>query len=207
MRRRAGNLREVLPNGDPAMLDLRKLVDCCLNPTYARGRHKARVFRKFSRHRATRTRLSCERSCCPAAPRARRQFRFRATRRGDRWQTDVAVSRQGRRSMVRTIWIIRHGAPSSDAWSPARSCTTAHQNTHLSMSLKGIGFVVRDAIPRGILAFRRARSAMDRAAAVMRAARAKIQGPSGRDGRLRSLRLRRPAAASWARSSGACGLA
>jgi transposase InsO family protein len=28
--------------------------------------------------------------------------------------------------------------------------TTAHQNTHLSMPLKEIGFVDRDAIPRGV---------------------------------------------------------
>jgi hypothetical protein len=31
--------------------------------------------------------------------------------------------------------------------------TTAHQNTHLAMLLKGIGFAGRDAIPRGILDF------------------------------------------------------
>jgi len=31
--------------------------------------------------------------------------------------------------------------------------TTAHRNTHLSMSLKGIGIVGRDAVPWGILGF------------------------------------------------------
>jgi uncharacterized protein DUF6883 len=35
----------MLPNGDRAILDLRKLVDYCLNPAHSRGRHKARVFR------------------------------------------------------------------------------------------------------------------------------------------------------------------
>jgi hypothetical protein len=35
----------MLPNGDRAILDLRKLADYCLNPAHPRGRHKARVFR------------------------------------------------------------------------------------------------------------------------------------------------------------------
>ena len=35
-----------LPNGDRAIVDLRKLRDYCLNPSSPRGRHKARVFLK-----------------------------------------------------------------------------------------------------------------------------------------------------------------
>src|SRR5262245_25971894 len=38
--------------------------------------------------------------------------------------------------------------------------TSAHRNTHLSMSLKRTGFADRDAIPRGALGFWRARSVM-----------------------------------------------
>jgi len=34
----------LLPNGEHAIVDLRKLRDYCLNPDSARGRHKARVF-------------------------------------------------------------------------------------------------------------------------------------------------------------------
>lgn len=34
-----------LPNGDKAILDMRKLEDYCLSPSHPRGRHKARVFR------------------------------------------------------------------------------------------------------------------------------------------------------------------
>jgi len=34
-----------LPNGERAIVDLRKLRDYCLNPDSPRGRHKARVFR------------------------------------------------------------------------------------------------------------------------------------------------------------------
>jgi hypothetical protein len=33
-----------LPNGDRAIVDIRKLRDYCLNPGSPRGRHKARVF-------------------------------------------------------------------------------------------------------------------------------------------------------------------
>jgi uncharacterized protein DUF6883 len=34
----------LLPNGEHAIVDIRKLRDYCLNPDNARGRHKARVF-------------------------------------------------------------------------------------------------------------------------------------------------------------------
>jgi hypothetical protein len=33
-----------LPNGERAIVDIRKLRDYCLNPDSPRGRHKARVF-------------------------------------------------------------------------------------------------------------------------------------------------------------------
>jgi hypothetical protein len=33
-----------LPNGDQAIVDIRKLLDYCLNPQHPRGRNKARVF-------------------------------------------------------------------------------------------------------------------------------------------------------------------
>jgi len=35
-----------LPNGDRAILDIRKLEDYCLSPSHPRGRHKARVFQR-----------------------------------------------------------------------------------------------------------------------------------------------------------------
>lgn len=34
-----------LPNGENAVVDIRKLTEYCLNPENPRGRHKARVFR------------------------------------------------------------------------------------------------------------------------------------------------------------------
>jgi hypothetical protein len=38
-------MSDTLPNGENAILDLRKLEDYCLSTEHARGRHKARVFR------------------------------------------------------------------------------------------------------------------------------------------------------------------
>jgi hypothetical protein len=34
-----------LPHADPAIVDIRKLEDYCLNDAHPRGRHKGRVFR------------------------------------------------------------------------------------------------------------------------------------------------------------------
>jgi hypothetical protein len=51
-----------LPNGDEAIVDVRKVEDYCLSPSYPRGRHKARVFREtlgFSRA----MQRGCEMSC------------------------------------------------------------------------------------------------------------------------------------------------
>jgi hypothetical protein len=95
----------MLPNGDEAILDLRKLVDYCLSPTHPRGRHKARVFRES---------LGIGQGGVPAL----RELLLKAAAReaatqlpgdswGERWQVDVPISRHGRRAVVRTIWIIR----------------------------------------------------------------------------------------------------
>lgn len=34
-----------IPNGDKAVVDVRKLKDYCLNPSHEIGKHKARVFK------------------------------------------------------------------------------------------------------------------------------------------------------------------
>ena len=97
----------MLPNGDRAILDLRKLADYCLNPAHPRGRHKARVFRESlgmgqadaDGLRALLLHAAAHKAAIPLPGDAW----------GDRWQIDVAISRQGRRAMVRTIWIFRSG--------------------------------------------------------------------------------------------------
>jgi hypothetical protein len=97
----------MLPNGDRAILDIRKLADYCLNPAHSRGRHKARVFRDS---------LGIGQ---PEAADLRAHLLFAAGHEaatrlssdlwGDRWQIDVSVARQGRRAVVRTMWIVRRG--------------------------------------------------------------------------------------------------
>jgi hypothetical protein len=97
----------MLPNGDRAILDLRKLVDYCLNPAHPRGRHKARVFRDslgMGQADAAELRAFLLSAAAPEVAIA-----LPGDAWGDRWQIDVPISRQGRRAVVRTIWIRRSG--------------------------------------------------------------------------------------------------
>jgi hypothetical protein len=97
----------MLPNGDRAILDLRKLVEYCLNPAHSRGRHKARVFRdSLSMGQAEAAEL---RALFLYAAAHEAALALPGDAWGDRWQIDVAISRQGRRAVVRTIWILRSG--------------------------------------------------------------------------------------------------
>lgn len=96
-----------LPNGDRAELDLRKLTDYCLNPDHPRGRHKARVFRDALR--VEQTDAAELRNILLQAARDEAAVRSARDGWGDRWQVDVAITRQNRRAVVRTIWIVRNG--------------------------------------------------------------------------------------------------
>jgi len=67
----------MLPNGDRAIFDLRKLVDYCLDPAHSRGRHKARVFREsLGMGRAEATEL---RTLLLSGAAVTQRFRLRAT--------------------------------------------------------------------------------------------------------------------------------
>ena len=96
-----------LPNGDGAILDIRKIEDYCLSPSHPRGRHKARVFREaldLQRGDAAWLRdvlLEAARSS-EAAPIAVDPW-------GTHWRLDATVRRQGMSVVVRTIWIVRAG--------------------------------------------------------------------------------------------------
>ena len=96
-----------LPNGERAEFDLRKLTEYCLNPKDPRGRHKARVFRDaLGLGPADAEEL---RARFLNAAREGEAVLYDADNWGDRWRIDVAISRQDRRAMVRTIWIVRKG--------------------------------------------------------------------------------------------------
>lgn len=94
-----------LPDGDRAILDLRKLEDYCLNPQHPVGRNKARVFREaLGIVQADAASLAEEfleaARTTEAAPAGMDDW-------GPRWSVDIVVSRQDKRAMVRTIWMMR----------------------------------------------------------------------------------------------------
>jgi hypothetical protein len=96
-----------LPNAGQAVLDIRKIEDYCLNPSHPRGRHKARVFREA---------LNIQRDDAPwlrqvllEAVRSGEAARTAADAWGTSWRMDATIERQGKRAVVRTIWIVRTG--------------------------------------------------------------------------------------------------
>ena len=96
-----------LPDGERAVVDIAKLRDYCLSRTHTRGRHKARVF-------ASRLGLSA------VDAEFLRTELLRAAREGDaalgskdeygqRYIVDFELDNQGRRAVIRSTWIMRHG--------------------------------------------------------------------------------------------------
>jgi hypothetical protein len=98
-----------LPNGDRAELDLRKLTEYCLNPGHPRGRHKARVFRDalgIGQADAEELRARFLRAAREGTAVLHERDEW-----GERWRVDVAMLRQNKRVMIRTIWIVRRSSP------------------------------------------------------------------------------------------------
>lgn len=96
-----------LPNGDRAILELRKIEDYCLSPLHPRGRHKARVFSDalgIGRNDAR-----WLQAVLLAVARENEATELEWNSIGRRWRIDVPVSRQDRNIVVRTIWIVRTG--------------------------------------------------------------------------------------------------
>jgi hypothetical protein len=84
----------MLPYGERAILDVRKLVDYCLNPAHSRGRHKARVFRdSLGMRQIDAAEL---RGILLSAGAHEVATALPGDAWGDRWQIDVLISRQGR---------------------------------------------------------------------------------------------------------------
>ena len=96
-----------LPNGDQAILDLRKLEDYCLDPSHHRGRHKARVFQRalsIGQPDAAwlRETLLVGARSCEAVEQTTDLY-------GTRWRVDVPAARQDRIVVIRSVWIVRVG--------------------------------------------------------------------------------------------------
>jgi len=96
-----------LPNAPSAILNLRKLEEYCLNPLHPRGRHKARVFREapgIGRSHAGWLRREILTVLTEAEA-----AELDLDNYGRRWRMDVTVTRQSRRAVVRTLWLMRPG--------------------------------------------------------------------------------------------------
>ena len=94
-----------LPNGNQAIVDLRKLEDYCLSPSHPRGRHKARVFRE-----ALGLQQSDEgwlRDVLLEAGCSGQAVQLATDAWGTYWSVDATIARQGKSAVVRTIWIVR----------------------------------------------------------------------------------------------------
>jgi hypothetical protein len=96
-----------LPHHDRAILEIRKLEDYCLNPIHPRGRHKARRFREALD--LERSHAAWLRDVLLEAARSSEASQIRSDTWGTHWRCDVAIERQQRKAVVRTVWIVRPG--------------------------------------------------------------------------------------------------
>ena len=95
-----------LPNGERAIVDVRKLQGYCLNPHHSRGRNKARVFSSLGINRSDvevlREALLEAASNAEARPGVGNPY-------GQRYIVDFDLVRQARNVRIRSTWIMRIG--------------------------------------------------------------------------------------------------
>jgi Domain of unknown function (DUF6883) len=96
-----------LPNGERAVIDIRKIEEYCLSAAHPRGRHKARVFRETLGIDGADS--SWLRQVILEAVQESDAIRLAADAFGARWRVDVRVTRHGKDVVVRTLWIVRTG--------------------------------------------------------------------------------------------------
>jgi len=94
-----------LPSGDHAILDVRRIEDCCLVPAHPRDRHKERVFREsLGLKRSDSSWLSTQ---LLEAAHSGEAFQMGTDNWGTQWRIDVSIRRQNKAAVVRTVWIVR----------------------------------------------------------------------------------------------------
>ena len=99
----------VLPGAHSAIVEPSKLTDYCLSEADPRGRHKARVFRNalgVGAADAEWLRRTLIEGVAVAVA-----IEIAADAYGSRWRADIPVTRQNRRSVVRTVRLVRDGEP------------------------------------------------------------------------------------------------
>jgi hypothetical protein len=95
-----------LPNGERAIVDIRKLQEYCLNAQHPRGRNKARVFASVGIRQADADVLRT--ALVVAACNGEARLRV-ANPYGQRYIVDFDLVRQARTVKVRSTWIVRIG--------------------------------------------------------------------------------------------------
>lgn len=93
-----------LPNGERAIVDIRKLQAYCLNSQHPHGRNKARVFASAGIRQADSEELKT--ALLRAAGNAEAQLGV-ANPYGQRYIVDFDLARQGRTVKIRSTWIVR----------------------------------------------------------------------------------------------------
>jgi hypothetical protein len=99
----------LLPNGEHAIVDPRKLRDYCLNPDNARGRHKARVFAAVLG--ITAAEASQLRAKLLEIARTGDAQRGELDLYGQRYTIDFEMETAVGKATVRSGWIVLHGKP------------------------------------------------------------------------------------------------
>jgi hypothetical protein len=95
-----------LPNGEHAVVDIRKLQEYCLNRQHLRGRNKARVFESVGFLETDAGEL---RAALRAAARLTEARLGAANLYGQRYTVDFDLVRRGRTVRIRSAWIVRTG--------------------------------------------------------------------------------------------------
>jgi hypothetical protein len=104
-----------LPDGERAIVDVRKLREYCLNSQHPRGRNKARVFASVGIRDADAEDLRV--ALLQAARLAEAQLGM-VNPYGQRYVVDFDLVRQGRRIRIRSTWIVR----TAEDWPRLTSC-------------------------------------------------------------------------------------
>jgi hypothetical protein len=97
-----------LPFCASAEIDIAKLRDYCLSASHPRGRHKARMF-QAALGLTSENAEWLRQEILAALPHAVAEHQ-ESDEYGERWQVEVLLARQNRRSVVKTIWMIGHGS-------------------------------------------------------------------------------------------------
>lgn len=97
-----------LPNAERAVVSINKLRDYSLNPRHDAGKHKARVFKAALGLTADDAEWLREKIL--SAVQSEEVFARPASPFGVNFTVDILIERGGRKALVRTAWIIEHGA-------------------------------------------------------------------------------------------------